>query len=86
MSESLEQEVERLRQEVESYRQREMDELRQRLVQAQTEAAHYRAEAQRNADIGRQIAAQAESEIKTLKAQLEGLRHADAHAGRFGTR
>lgn len=71
IAESLESEVERLRAEVESYRQRELTELRSALAAARQEADHFRAEAHRNADIGRQIAAQSNQTISDLRTKLE---------------
>ena len=71
IAESLESEVERLRAEVESYRQRELTELRSALAAARQEADHFRAEAHRNADIGRQIAAQSQQQISELRTTLE---------------
>ncbi len=50
-------EVERLRAQVEAYRQRELEDLRSQLAAARQAADHYRAEALRNADAARQIAA-----------------------------
>lgn len=85
MSESLENEVQRLRDQVEAYRQQELIDLRTRLAAAEEARDHYRSEAQRNADVGRQIAAQAEQEISSLRAQLEAMRNAGAHTKRFGT-
>lgn len=71
MSDDLQPEVERLRAEVESYRQRELADLRSALAQAREEATHYRTEAHRNAELGRQIAAKYETEIVELRGKLE---------------
>lgn len=70
-AESLEAEVERLRAEVATYRQRELAELRSALAAARQEAEHYRIEAHRNADVGRQIAAQSQQQISELRTKLE---------------
>jgi hypothetical protein len=83
MSAELQAEVERLRAELEAYRQRELADLKTALATARQDAEHFRREAQRNADIGRQIAAEAEARIATLKAQVEAIQQADAHATRF---
>lgn len=83
MSAELQAEVERLRSEVESYRQRELADLKTALATARQEAAHFRSEAQRNADIGRQIATQAEATIAGLRSQIESMRQGDANANRF---
>lgn len=65
------QELRQLRKEVEAYRERERADLIQRAAQSQAAADHYRQEAQRNADIGRQIAAEYERKIVELKAKVE---------------
>lgn len=69
--ESLQAEVDRLRAEVDSFKQRELASLRAALTAAQEEAAHYRAEAQRNAELGREIHATAQEEIARLRSQIE---------------
>lgn len=84
MSLSPEEELERLRQEVESYRQRELEQLQARLAEAERQRDHYRAEAQRNADLGRQIHTESQAEIQSLRSQLDALRNAQTHASRFG--
>lgn len=84
MSEPLQAEVERLRAEVESYRQREVAELRTALAAAREDAAHYRAEAQRNADLGRQIAAEYQNKITELQTKLNA--REDLSNGRIGRR
>lgn len=61
----------RLRSLIEEQRQRELADLRQRLVEAEAKVEHYRAEAQRNADIGKQIAAQYEQKVMELKTKVE---------------
>lgn len=67
----LQAEVERLRAEVESYKQRELADLRAALAAALSERDHYRAEAARNAAAGHQINAAAEETISRLRTQLE---------------
>ena len=69
--ESLEQEVERLRAEVDAHRQRELAEFKAALESARRDAEHYRAEAQRNAELGRQIAAEYQLQVNDLRAKLE---------------
>ena len=64
-------EIERLKAEVESYRQRELADLRTALAAAREETNHYRAEANRNADLGRQIHAEMQLEIDRLRSQIE---------------
>lgn len=68
---SAREEIDRLRAELEEYRQRELRSLGAQFAEAKALAEHYRSEAQRNADIGRQIAAEAERERTMLKAQIE---------------
>ena len=69
--ENLQAENEQLRLLVEEYRQREVVELRQALTEARVEAAHYRAEADRNANIGRQIHVESQATIADLRSKLE---------------
>ena len=71
-------EVERLRQEVENYRQRELADLRSRAESAEQAVEHYRAEAQRNAEVGRQIAAEYEKKLIELKAKIAAYEQIDS--------
>lgn len=71
METDLQSEVERLREEVESYRQRELADLRAALSAAREEADHFRREAQRNADIGRQVAAGYQQQLTEMRTKLE---------------
>lgn len=64
-------EVERLRAELETYRLRELQGLRDTLAAVVAERDHYKAEAYRNADIGRQIHQDAQAELTKLRTQLE---------------
>lgn len=85
MSDSdLQAEVDRLRAEVESYRQRELADLKAALSVAQHEAAHYRAEAQRNAEVGRQIASECQQQIVELRSKLEAAVRETSNVRRFG--
>lgn len=77
-------ELSRLRAELESHRQREIAELRSALAVAREEAAHFRSEAHRNADIGKRIASAYENQIVELKAKLGALTNSEVHARRFG--
>lgn len=77
-------ELSRLRAELESHRQREVAELRAALAFAREEAAHFRGEAYRNADIGKQVAANYEKQIVELKTKLGALTNSEVHARRFG--
>lgn len=78
--ESLQAENERLRAEVESYRQRELADLRSQLAAAREAAEHYRSEAHRNSELARQIDALANSEIARLKSQLDAKVRSRANA------
>ena len=73
VSEQLQAENEELRQQVEAYRQSELVALREQLAEARAQATHYHAEAERNAEIGRQIHREAEAELAHLKARLQAL-------------
>ena len=70
---NLQAENEKLRQQLEEYRQRELADLREQLAEAKRAVEHYRAEAQRNADLGRQIAAESQGEIARLKERISVL-------------
>lgn len=83
---ALQQEVARLREEVEAHRRREMEAIRASLAAAQAAAEHYRAEAHRNADIGRQIAADYQRQLAELRAKMEAMTQGEVHARRFGAR
>lgn len=72
-TEKLQTEVDGLRQQLEAYRQRELDALRGQLAEATASTAHYRAEAQRNADLGRQIHTEAQAEISRLVFRVQSL-------------
>lgn len=69
----LEAENVELRKQVESYRLRELADLREQLAQAKDDAAHFRAEAERNAALGRQIHQEAEVERNRLQARIQSL-------------
>jgi hypothetical protein len=84
MAEDLQAEVERLRAEVESHRQRELAELKSALAIAREEAANYRQEAYRNAETGRQIAIGYQQQIADLTTKLQQLRNTDSAARRNG--
>lgn len=81
-NDSLLAENERLRAMLEEQRQREMVELRQRLAEAEAKVEHYRSEAQRNADVGRQLAAEYEKKITELKAKVDIYERTDLRASR----
>lgn len=66
----LQEENERLRSQLEQYREQELSELRSRLEQALADVQHYKSEAQRNADVGRQIATETQKTIAELRAKL----------------
>ena len=66
-------EILELREQLEAYRLREVEDLRSQLAEAKAEAAHYRTEAERNAQLGHQIAREAESERVRLKDRISVL-------------
>lgn len=76
----LQAENDRLRAEVEAYRQRELSDLRSALASAREAADHYRGEALRNAELGRQIDLTHREEIDRLRRELETLRMTHARA------
>lgn len=69
--ESQQAELERLRAEVEGYKQRELADLKAALAAAIVERDHYRGESLRLADVGRQIDANWQETVARLKSQLE---------------
>ncbi len=71
--EQLQAEVEILRQQVEVYRQSELDTLREQLAEAKASSAHYKGEAERNAEVGRQIHREAEAERTRLLVRVQAL-------------
>ncbi len=79
-------EVERLRAQLEEHRQRELADLRSALADARSAASHYRQEAERNAEIGRQIHSKAQETIIDLRSQLSNMKNSATreifHGGR----
>ena len=69
----LQAENEKLRDEIESYRSRELVELREQLAAAKADASHYRAEAERNANLGRKIHLEGQTEINRLRERVSAL-------------
>lgn len=86
VDESPQDELTRLRAELESHRQRELAELRSALAVAREEVAHYRNEAYRNADTARQLVSGYEQKITELKAKLEALTNSEVYGRRFPAR
>jgi len=70
---ALQAEVAKLRQVVDEHRRSEIDRLRSELETALTAADHYRAEATRNADLGRQIYAEMKAKVDNLESQLKAM-------------
>ena len=70
-TETMQAENERLRLLVEEFRQRELADLRKQLDEARDLITHYRAEAERNANIGRQIHLESQQVILDLRAKLD---------------
>lgn len=62
---------ESLRAELDAFRKRETEELKRQLAEAKASAEHYRKEAQRNADIGKQIAADYEKKLVELQTKID---------------
>ena len=73
---SLKQENDRLRAEVESLRQQEIERLTEENSQLRKERDHYRDEAHRNAKLGHDIALEAEQERQELLQTINQLRTA----------
>lgn len=72
MSEArLQAENEKLRNELEAYRRRELEDLRAQLASALADVSHYKQEAKRNAQVGRQIHMEAQETIRRLREQLQ---------------
>ena len=69
--EKLQAEVDDLRQQLEAYRLGELAALREQLTEAKASVVHYRAEAERNADIGRQIHREQQAEIDRLTLRVQ---------------
>lgn len=82
MAEPLEAEVERLRAEVEQHRQRELSELRAALAAMRDERDNYRSEANRIAEVGRQIAAEYQKQISELRGKLDAYAQVDVRRNR----
>jgi len=78
-------ENESLRQQLELYRQRELVDLRQQLAEAKEAADHFRKEAQRNADIGRQVASEYQQQVTELRSKLSTLEQVNTSVRRFAT-
>jgi hypothetical protein len=72
-SNDLQAENAELRGQIEDHRLRELSDLREQLAQAKADAAHYRAEVERNADLGRQIHQEAEAERIRLQTRIQSL-------------
>lgn len=68
LEQQLQAENERLRSEIENHKERELGTLRSQLAAALAERDHYKAEAERNAQIGRQIHNKSQIEINRLRA------------------
>lgn len=69
--EQLQAENDRLRKEIEAYRQRELAALREQLAEARASVRHYKEEAERNAQVGRQIHLTAQETIQELRSKLQ---------------
>ena len=72
------QEIADLRSQLEAYRLRELEDLRSQLAEAKAQAAHFRAEADRNVQIGHQIAREAEAERARLRERINVLEQSNS--------
>ena len=70
---ALQVEVQQLRQQVEEYRAREIETLQSQLAEARAAAQHYKAEAERNAQLGHQIHRESQETITKLQTKLSVL-------------
>lgn len=82
-TEKVQAENEELRQQVEAYRLRELEDLRTQLAEAKAAAAHYRAEAERNAEAGRALHREAQAEITRLRTKIEAAENLQNGRQRF---
>lgn len=69
----LQEENETLRRQIEAHRQQELGSLMEQLSLAKADAAHYWAEAERNANIGREIHRESQAMIEQLKQRIATL-------------
>jgi len=83
---SLREENERLKAVVESYREREIAELRSALAATRKENDLLREDVNRNAEAGRKIHAIAQEEINSLRSQLQAAKTLDSYQHRFGAK
>ena len=72
------QEIAELRSQLEAYRLREIEDLRSQLAEAKAQAAHFRTEAERNVQIGHQIAREAEAERARLRERINVLEQSNS--------
>jgi predicted nucleic acid-binding Zn-ribbon protein len=73
MAESVEDELVRLRAEVESHRQRELEDLRSQLAAARAEADHFKREAYQVLANFRELEADDRAEFARLKSKIDTL-------------
>lgn len=71
--EQLKAENKKLREQLEGWRQREFDSLKEQLALAKADVAHFRSEAHRNADVGRRIHTEGQVEINRLREHINAL-------------
>lgn len=74
--ENLRAENEQLRNQIEDYRRRELESLRAQLQVALSDVEHFRAEAARNAEVGRQIHRECQEEIRRLRDRISVMEQA----------
>lgn len=83
--ESLQAEVERLRDEVESYRQRELADLRTQLAAAREAAEHYRAEALQVLENFKSLESLDREKFARMETEIATLRQANSRTSRERT-
>ena len=83
--EQLQKENKALRLEIHFVREQGLATLRERVTLAEKSSEHYKAEAQRNADLGRQIASESEKKIIELKAKITILEEVQTNVRRNRT-
>lgn len=79
----LQAENQELREQMRLIEQRRLTELETRLEQALSSAEHFKAEAYRNAEIGRKIATEAQTEIALLREKINTANQLETHRARF---
>ena len=82
----LEEEVNELRGLMSARQATDIQQLQQSLLEAKRESEHYRSEANRNAEVGRKIAADYQGQLVELRLQLDAATKREVHDRRFGAK